>query len=131
MERLARKFETARQYVPKPIVDTGKSKVGLLAFGTSDFAIVESRDQLRKEYNFETDYLRVRAFPFTPEVHAFVAAHERVYVIEQNRDGQLLSLLKLDLPAEDVVRLRSVRHFNGLPLDARTVTDALVLQEEL
>lgn len=131
MERLARKFETARQYVPKAIVDTGKSKIGLLAFGTSDFAIVESRDQLRKEYNFETDYLRVRAFPFTPEVHEFVAAHERVYVIEQNRDGQLLSLLKLDLPAEDVVRLRSVRHFNGLPLDARTVTDALVLQEEL
>ena len=131
MERLARKFETARQYVPKPVVDTGKSKIGLLAFGTSDFAIVESRDQLRKEYNFETDYLRVRAFPFTPEVHEFIAAHERVYVIEQNRDGQLLCLLKLDLPAEDVVRLRSVRHFNGLPLDARTVTDALVLQEEL
>ncbi len=131
MERLARKFETARQYVPAPIVDTGKSKIGLLAFGTSDFAIVESREQLRKEYGFETDYLRVRAFPFSKEVHEFVMAHERVYVIEQNRDGQLLSLLKLDLPVEDVVRLRSVRHFNGLPLDARTVTDELVLQEEL
>ena len=131
MERLARKFETARQYVPAPIVDTGHSKVGLIAFGTSDFAIVESRDQLRNEYKFETDYLRVRAFPFSQEVHEFVASHDRVYVIEQNRDGQLLSLLKLDLPVEDVVKLRSVRHYNGLPLDARTVTDALVLQEEL
>ena len=131
MERLARKFETARQYVPAPVVDAGHSKVGLIAFGSSHFAIVEARDQLRAEYKFETDYLRVRAFPFSMEVHEFVAAHDRVYVIEQNRDGQLLSLLKLDLPVEDVVKLRSVRHFNGLPLDARTVTDGLVLQEEL
>ena len=131
MERLARKFETARQYVPVPVVDAGHSKIGLLAFGTSDFAIVESRDQLRAEYKFETDYLRLRAFPFSKEVHEFVEAHDRVYVIEQNRDGQLLSLLKLDLPVEDVVKLRSIRHYNGLPLDARTVTDELVLQEEL
>jgi 2-oxoglutarate ferredoxin oxidoreductase subunit alpha len=54
-----------------------------------------------------------------------------VYVIEQNRDGQMLSLLKLDLPAEHITRLRSIRHFDGLPLDARTVTDKLVLQEEI
>ena len=77
------------------------------------------------------DYLRVRAFPFTHELHDFVYSHERVYVVEQNRDAQLLSLLKLDLPAEDIVKLRSVRHFNGLPIDARSVTDALILQEEI
>jgi len=130
MERLARKFETARTLVPHPvIVQDGKSKVGLIAFGTSDFAVTESRDQLKKEYGVETDYLRVRAFPFTKEVHDFVASHERVYVIEQNRDAQLQSLLKLDLPVEDAVKLRSVRHFNGLPMDARSVTDELVLQE--
>jgi 2-oxoglutarate ferredoxin oxidoreductase subunit alpha len=132
MERLARKFETARQYVPAPVVvQDGQSKVGLIAFGTTDFAVGESRDQLRKEYGLETDYLRLRAFPFAKEVHDFVAAHERVYVIEQNRDAQLLSLLKLDLPAADAVKLRSVRHYNGLPIDARSVTDELVLQEEL
>jgi 2-oxoglutarate/2-oxoacid ferredoxin oxidoreductase subunit alpha len=132
MERLARKFETARTFVPAPeIVENGKSKVGLIAFGSSDFAVRESRDQLKKEYGLETDYLRLRAFPFTPEVEAFVAAHERVYVIEQNRDAQMLSLLKLDLPASEVVKLRSVRYFNGLPIDARSVTDELVLQEEL
>jgi 2-oxoglutarate ferredoxin oxidoreductase subunit alpha len=62
-------------------------------------------------------------------VHEFVASHERVYVIEQNRDAQMLSLLKLDLPAQDVVKLRSIRHFNGLPIDARSVTDDLVTQE--
>lgn len=130
MERLARKFDTARTLVPAPVVvQTGKSKIGLIAYGSSDFAVSESRDQLKKEYGVETDYLRLRAFPFSREVREFVAAHERVYVIEQNRDAQMLGLLKLDLPAADVPRLRSVRHFNGLPLDARTVTDELVLQE--
>ncbi len=130
MERLDRKFETARTLVPHPIVvQDGKSKIGLIAFGTSDFAVTESRDQLLKEYGVDTDYLRVRAFPFTREVHEFVASHERIYIIEQNRDAQLQSLLKLDLPAEDAVKLRSIRHFNGLPMDARSVTDELVLQE--
>jgi 2-oxoglutarate ferredoxin oxidoreductase subunit alpha len=130
MERLNRKFETARTLVPAPVVvENGKSKIGLIAFGTSDFAVVESRDQLKKEYGVETDYLRVRAFPFSHEVHEFVASHERVYIIEQNRDAQLMSLLKLDLPAAEIVKLRSVRHFNGLPMDARFVTDELVLQE--
>src|ERR1700753_402087 len=100
MERLNRKFETARTLVPHPIVvQTGKSKVGIIAFGTSDFAVLESRDQLKKEYGLEADYLRLRAYPFSKEIHDFVASHERVYVVEQNRDAQMLSLLKLDLPA--------------------------------
>ena len=130
MERLARKFETARRMVPAPlVVQTGKSKVGVIAYGTSDFAVVESRDQLKKEYGLEADYLRIRAYPFAKEIHDFVASHERVYVVEQNRDAQMLSLLKLDLPAEETTKLRSVRHFNGLPIDARSVTDELVLQE--
>jgi 2-oxoglutarate ferredoxin oxidoreductase subunit alpha len=111
------------------VVQTGKSKIGLIAFGTSDFATRESRDQLNEEYCLETDYLRLRAYPFAREVHEFVASHERVYVIEQNRDAQMLSLLKLDLQAEEVVKLRSIRHFNGLPIDARSVTDELVTQE--
>ncbi len=130
MERLNRKFDTARTLVPKPVVvQTGKSKIGLIAFGSSDFAVLESRDQLKKEYGVETDYLRIRAYPFSREVHEFVASHERVYVIEQNRDAQMQSLLKLDLPAAEITKLRSVRHFNGLPMDARSVTDELVLQE--
>jgi 2-oxoglutarate ferredoxin oxidoreductase subunit alpha len=130
MERLNRKFDTARTLVPPPIVvQNGKSKIGLIAFGTSDFAVAESRDLLKNEYKVETDYLRIRAFPFTREVREFVASHERVYVIEQNRDAQMLSLLKLDLAAEDIVKLRSIRNFNGLPMDASSVTDELVLQE--
>ncbi len=132
MERLARKFETARTLVPTPfVVQTGKSKIGIIAFGTSDFAVEESRDQLLKEYGVETDYLRIRAFPFAHSVHEFIASHERTYIVEQNRDAQMLSLLKLDLPPEETVKLRSIRHFNGLPIDARSVTDAFVMQEEI
>jgi len=130
MERLARKFETARTLVPAAlVVQTGRSKVGIIAYGTSDFAVTESRDQLRKEYGVEADYLRLRAYPFSREVRDFVASHERIYVVEQNRDAQMLSLLKLDLPAAEITKLRSVRHFNGLPIDARSVTDEIVLQE--
>ena len=130
MERLARKFDTARTMVPTPVtVANGTSKIGLIAYGTTDFAVAESREQLRAEYKLETDYLRIRAYPFTREIHEFVAAHDRIYVIEQNRDAQMLSLLKLDLPPEDAVKLRSVRHYNGLPIDARSVTDELVMKE--
>jgi 2-oxoglutarate ferredoxin oxidoreductase subunit alpha len=130
MERLARKFETARKLVPAPVVvQTGKSKVGIIAFGTSDFAVMESRDQMKKEYGVEADYLRLRAWPFNKDVHDFVASHDRIYVVEQNRDAQMLSLLKLDLPAAETTKLHSVRHFNGLPIDARSVTDEIVLQE--
>ena len=129
MERINRKFETARSYVPRPEVHTGKSKIGIIAYGTSHWALTESRDQLRAEYNLETDYLRVRAYPFTREVHEFIEKHDRVYIVEQNRDAQLLSLLKLDLAPERITRLRSVAHIHGLPLDARSVTDEIMMME--
>ena len=129
MERINRKFETARSFVPRPEVATGKSKIGILAYGTSHWAIIESRDQLRKEYNFETDYLRLKAYPFTREVHEFIEKHDRVYVVEQNRDAQMLSLLKLDIRTELTPRLRSIAHIHGLPLDARSVTDEIMTME--
>jgi 2-oxoglutarate/2-oxoacid ferredoxin oxidoreductase subunit alpha len=130
MERINRKFETARSFVPRPeIVQTGKSKIGIIAYGTSHWAITEARDQMRKEYQVETDYLRLRAYPFTREVHNFIEQHDRVYVVEQNRDAQMLSLLKLDARPELVTRLLSVAHIHGLPLDARSVTDEIMTME--
>jgi 2-oxoglutarate/2-oxoacid ferredoxin oxidoreductase subunit alpha len=130
MERLNRKFETARSFVPRPEgASTGKSKIGIIAYGTSHWAILEARDQLRKEHHLETDYLRLRAYPFTREVHDFVEQHDRVYLVEQNRDAQMLSLLKLDLRPELIVRLRSIAHIHGLPLDARSVTDEVMTME--
>ena len=130
MERLNRKFETARSFVPRPeIVANGTSKIGFIAYGTSHWAMIESRDQLRKEYKIETDYLRLRAFPFTREVHEFIKQHDRVYVVEQNRDAQMLSLLKLDVEPSLITRLRSMAHIHGLPMDARSVTDELMTME--
>src|SRR6266576_3215071 len=130
MDRLARKFETARTYVPKPVVQNNpKAKIGFLGYGTSHFAIGESRDQLREETDVKTSYFRLRAYPFNDELGAFIDAHERIYVIEQNRDAQLLQLLKLELSPERQTKLRSILHYNGLPIDARSVTDDVLAQE--
>jgi 2-oxoglutarate ferredoxin oxidoreductase subunit alpha len=132
MVRLARKFETARTLVPKPITEgTGREKIGIIAFGTSHWAVQESRDELERENKIATDYLRVRAYPFTREVLDFVASHDRIYVVEQNRDAQMLNLLKIDVDPKDVVKLRSVLHFNGLPIDARSITSEIASQERV
>ncbi len=132
LDRLARKFDNARKFVPAPIAfRDGKSKIGILAYGSSDFAVRESLDQIEKEHKFVVDYMRIRAYPFAHEIHDFVSGHDRVYVVEQDRDAQLASLLKLDLPAEQVVKLRSILHYNGLPIDARTVTDEFATKEGL
>jgi 2-oxoglutarate ferredoxin oxidoreductase subunit alpha len=129
MERLRRKFEGARAALPQPVVTGTGSRVGLLAHGSSDPALREALAQLKAEAGFEADYLRIRAWPFAAAVRDFVAAHDRVYVIEQDRDAQLLALLKLDLEPALTGRLRSIAHVTGMPLDARSVTDELLAQE--
>jgi 2-oxoglutarate ferredoxin oxidoreductase subunit alpha len=130
MDRLARKFETARKYVPKPeIQETAGAEIGIIGFGTSHWAIDESRDQLERETGVKTAYLRLRAYPFTDDVAPFIDRYQRIYVVEQNRDAQMLQLLKLDLSPERVDKLRSVLHYNGLPIDARSVTDEILVQE--
>jgi len=132
MDRLARKHETARKHVPAPEVDfrekAKSAAVGIVAYGSTHHAMRECRDQLSAELGLNTDYLRIRALPLTPSVREFVAARERVYVIEQNRDGQMFDLLRLEL-GEDAKKLRSVRHYTGLPIDARFITDAIAEME--
>jgi 2-oxoglutarate ferredoxin oxidoreductase subunit alpha len=130
MDRLARKFDTARTLVPRPeLVRDQGNEIGTIAYGTSHHAAIETLDQLENEYGVKSDYLRLRAYPFTRETHEFIAAHERVYIIDQNRDGQMLELLKLDIAIADIRKLRSVRHYNGLPIDARSITDEIISQE--
>jgi 2-oxoglutarate/2-oxoacid ferredoxin oxidoreductase subunit alpha len=130
MDRLARKFETARRAVPKPEVDqVAGAKIGFIGYGTSHWAIGESRDQLREETDVKTSYFRVRAYPFNDDLASFIDAHERVYVIEQNRDAQLLQLMKLEQMPDRQKKLRSVLHYNGLPIDARSITDDVLAQE--
>lgn len=129
MERLNRKYDTARTYVPTPEVISEKgSKIGIIAFGSSHPAVMEALALLKTTANLPASYLRVKAVPFTKELRQFVEAHDRIYVVEQNRDAQLRDLITLEMP-EHATKLRSVRHYNGLPIDARSVTDAIVEQE--
>ncbi len=130
MERLAKKFETARRFVPAPeIVETAGAKIGMIGYGTSHWAIDESRDQLEREQGMATGYLRLKAYPFTDDLGAFIDRYDRIYVVEQNRDAQMLGLMRLEFPPERIAKLRSVLHYNGLPIDARSITDEILVQE--
>jgi 2-oxoglutarate ferredoxin oxidoreductase subunit alpha len=132
MDRLERKFETARKMVPGPLIQESTShEVGIIGYGSSHWAIVESLDQLKREHEREAAYCRLRAYPFNEQVKEFIRRHNRIYVVDQNRDAQMLGLLRLELESEDIKKLRSVRHFDGLPIDARSVTDEIVSQEAL
>jgi len=127
MDRLKKKYETARQYVPKPIVDTMGSKVAILAYGTSHAAVLEAREKMAAR-GFKTDYIRVRAVPFTEEVFKFIRSHDKVYVIDQNRDGQLYDMLRLELkPEQD--NLVSLKHYDGTPIPASAVMGPILVAE--
>ncbi len=129
MDRLARKLETARAALPAPVVDeASKSAIGLIAFGSTHAAVLEARQELAAAGK-PVDYLRVRALPLSSEVAAFVERHEHVYVVEQNRDGQVFDLIRLALPPELVGRLRSIRHYNGQPIPAVAITEPLLHSE--
>ena len=130
MDRLAHKFQTMRRHVPAPEIRYHEdAEIGFVACGTSHYAVVESCDQLLAEYEIPASYLRLKAYPFTPELVEFIEHHQRVYVVDQNRDAQLLALMRLEMTPEQIAKLRSIRYYGGLPLDARTVTDEVVRQE--
>lgn len=121
LDRLARKFATARALVPKPVIEARPSvKTGIVYYGSSEDAVAEARGRL----GFPTNACRLRALPFTSEFEAFLAAHDRVYVVEQNRDAQMLTLIRSELP-ELSARCRSILHYDGLPLDADSVVAGL------
>jgi 2-oxoglutarate ferredoxin oxidoreductase subunit alpha len=128
IDRLARKLETARAHLPKPVLDDAGLEVGLIACGSSHWAVIEARDQLA-ELGVPVDYCRIRALPFADEVVAFIERHERVYVVDQNRDGQVCALLHAALPGRLVDRLVSVRHYDGQPIPAFAISRP-ILEEE-
>ncbi|MFI5181085.1 MAG: 2-oxoacid:acceptor oxidoreductase subunit alpha [Thermoanaerobaculia bacterium] len=125
VDRLARKHETARRMVPKPeIQDRFESRDGLLAFGTSHHATTEARDRLVGDAGVGLDYLRLRALPVGPEARDWILRHERIYVVEQNRDAQLRTILRDEFP-EEAGRFVSILQYDGLPLDATTVVEGV------
>lgn len=129
MERLRRKVMGAKTYVPKPEIHTMEgAKFGIISMGSADPAVLEARDQL-KQQGIPTDYLRVRAIPFGDEVIDFIKNHDRTYVVEVNRDGQLKQLLTLEAP-ELATRLRKAAHLDGLALSAKWVRETILAQEE-
>jgi 2-oxoglutarate/2-oxoacid ferredoxin oxidoreductase subunit alpha len=128
MERLSRKYETAREFVPKPELDTMPgAEVGIIAFGSTEPAVQEARNNLALG-GLKTDFLRVKAVPFCKEVEEFIDNHDRIYVVEMNRDGQLHQLLRLDY-WDKCVKMISLAYLDGLPLTARWIEDAIQAKE--
>jgi len=125
LDRLKRKFDTAKKLVPKAVVEgRGDNKVGLVSLGSCDGAVREALDVLKRR-GIHIDYLRVKGFPFGEEVEAFLRNHEQIFVVEQNRDAQLKSLLVLETAVEKA-KLHSVLHYSGLPISAAYVVDGIV-----
>ena len=127
LDRLTRKFETAKTWVPKPVLRSpGKTDVGLIAVGSSDGAVNEALDLLKAQ-GVTLDYLRIRAFPFGTEVEKFLAEHKTVFVVEQNRDAQLKSLLTLETAVEKS-KLKSLLHYSGLPVSSKFIVDGVLAE---
>jgi len=124
VDRLLRKWDTAKTLVPKPVIEyTEKNRVGVISVGSCDHAVREAIDSLGSE-GVGMNYLRVTAFPFSSEVQEFIDKHDKLYVVEQNRDAQLKSLMVLELNVHDE-QLNEILHYNGLPMTAQFVIDAV------
>jgi 2-oxoglutarate ferredoxin oxidoreductase subunit alpha len=128
VDRLLVKWNTARSMVPAPTIEYSKfNSTAILSVGSCDEAIKEALIRL-KEKNIGMNYCRVKAFPFNDDVKTFIDKHEQIYVVEQNRDGQLRSLLILDVDA-DPKKLISILHYDGMPINAGFVIDKV--EEEI
>jgi 2-oxoglutarate ferredoxin oxidoreductase subunit alpha len=129
LDRINRKMETAKQYLPEPVIDENKgAEIGLIAYGSTDVAVKEARSRLAAD-GIKTNYMRLRALPFADEVMDFVETCDRVYVIEMNTDGQMYKLLQLEMP-DQTSKMKSIRHNDGLPLTARFIHEQVMAMEE-
>ncbi len=128
LNRLKTKMITAKTYTPRPILKSmNGARIGILSVGSTDFSIQEARDAIAAR-GIPTDHMRVRSIPFHNEIGEFIQAHDVVYVVEINRDGQLRQLLTIHFPA-DATKLRKVAHINGLPLSASWIEKEILSQE--
>jgi 2-oxoglutarate/2-oxoacid ferredoxin oxidoreductase subunit alpha len=124
LDRLKRKFTTAARYVPKPeIVGEGGNKIGIVSVGSCDGAVREAIDVLARQ-KIPVDYLRIKAFPFNHEVESFLSLHATIFVVEQNRDAQLRSLLTLET-AVDKSKLKSILSYSGFPMSCEPIVDGI------
>ena len=126
LDRLRRKFETAKKLVPKAVIESRGHDVGIVTIGSCDGAVREALDILKKR-GIQCDYMRLKAFPFGEEVEQFLASHSRIFVVEQNRDAQLRSLLTLETAVEKS-KLRSILYYAGLPMTSGVVVDGVLAE---
>lgn len=129
-ERVKRKFETAKNLLPEPIIEfsDAECKVGIISFGSTEAAVQEARDQLAIRHGIDTNFMRVRAVPFSDAVRDFIEQQDRVYIVELNRDGQLHQIMKIEYP-DLSQKMFSVAHLDGLPLTARWVRESILAKE--
>jgi 2-oxoglutarate ferredoxin oxidoreductase subunit alpha len=129
MDRLNRKFETAKNYVPKPVIDLQEgARVGIIAYGSTDSAMKEARDYLNLQ-GLKTNYLLLKALPFTKEVNEFVDNNDVIYIVEQNRDAQLRRIMLME--GFDGKKLKSILNYNGLTIDAATIYNGILSNERV
>lgn len=129
LDRLTRKFETARRELPAPILHTmEKADFGILAYGSSDLATAEASFLLGQKHGLGGEYMRLRALPAHPSVREFIEKHPRVYLVDQNRDAQVASILRAEWP-EVAGKIRSILHYDGTAIDAQSIVDQIMAQE--
>jgi 2-oxoglutarate ferredoxin oxidoreductase subunit alpha len=125
LQRISRKFETARSMVPEPVIDeVDGATIGIISLGSNDPAVQEARDMLLSQ-DIKTSYLRVRALPFTESTRAFVEQYDQIYVVENNFDGQLQKILVNAAPGE-APKFTKITKCDGLPLAARWIAESIM-----
>jgi 2-oxoglutarate ferredoxin oxidoreductase subunit alpha len=124
LDRLKRKFATAKELVPKAAIDSRGHGVGIVTIGSCDGAVREALDTLKRR-GIQCDYMRIKAFPFGEEVEQFLTMHATIFVVEQNRDAQLKSLLTLETAVEKS-KLHSILFYSGLPMAANVVVEGVM-----
>jgi 2-oxoglutarate/2-oxoacid ferredoxin oxidoreductase subunit alpha len=130
MERLKMKFQTAKQYVPAPVLHANKkATVGILAYGSTENAIFEAQHQLAGEHGIQSELMRVRAIPFTDEVTRFIEKYDQVFVVEMNRDGQMYQILLTEYP-QYAMKFKSVAYQDGLPAAAKWIREGILAKYE-
>ena len=130
MERLVKKHETARKYVPTPVVSKTKgANVGVIGFGSTESAIIEAMHKLDKNHGIKADFMRIRALPFTKEVTKFIEKYDQVYVVEMNRDGQMNQLLTIEYP-QYATKFKSVAFGDGMPASAKWIREGILAKHD-
>jgi 2-oxoglutarate ferredoxin oxidoreductase subunit alpha len=128
MDRLKKKYELGRKYLPKPVLhSTPGATVGIISFGSTESAVLEAISQLDTQHGIKADFLRVRAIPFTDEVTEFINKYDQVFVVEMNRDGQMNQILTIEYP-EKAASFKSVAYGDGMPASARWIREGILAQ---